>query len=53
MHEGISLITIPGPLEAIEMVKAYNILSVIGNHDRDSALGTPIGYNIYIYTFNY
>ena len=37
----------PWPLEAIEMVKTHGILSVIGNHDRDSALGTPVGYNPY------
>ena len=34
-------------LETIEMVKSHNIQSVIGNHDRDSALGKPIGYNVY------
>ena len=37
----------PWPLESIELVKAHNILSVIGNHDRDSVLGTPVGYNPY------
>ena len=37
----------PWPLEAINMVKTHDICSVIGNHDRDSALGTPVGYNPY------
>lgn len=37
----------PWPLETIEMVKTQSIRSVVGNHDRDSALGTPVGYNPY------
>jgi len=37
----------PWPLEAIEMAKLHDIQSVIGNHDRDSALRKPVGYNVY------
>jgi len=37
----------PWPLEAIKMVEENHIISVIGNHDRDCALGSPIGYNPY------
>ena len=37
----------PWPLETVEMVKQFHIRSVMGNHDRDSALGTPRGYNPY------
>ena len=29
------------------MVKTHNVISVIGNHDRDSSLETPVGYNPY------
>jgi len=35
----------PWPIEAIELVKEHGIHCVIGNHDRDAALGTPFGYN--------
>ncbi len=31
----------------IETVKSLNIRSVMGNHDRDSATGEPVGYNVY------
>jgi putative phosphoesterase len=37
----------PWPLEVIRMVEIHHIQSVKGNHDRDSALGTPLGYNPY------
>ena len=37
----------PWPLETLEMVRQYHIRSVLGNHDRDSALGVPRGYNPY------
>jgi len=37
----------PWPVETVEMVRRLHITSVMGNHDRDSALGTPRGYNPY------
>jgi putative phosphoesterase len=47
----------PWPLEALKMVEENHITSVIGNHDRDCALGSPIGYNPYaqlscVWTYN-
>ena len=37
----------PWPLEALRMVEEHHITSVIGNHDRDCAKGSPVGYNPY------
>ncbi len=37
----------PWPRECIEKVRKVKAVSVLGNHDRDSALGTPVGYNPY------
>ena len=37
----------PWPLESIILAQNHMITSVLGNHDRDSARGTPIGYNPY------
>ena len=47
----------PWPLEALKMAEENRITSVIGNHDRDCAVGSPIGYNPYaqlscIWTYN-
>lgn len=47
IHAGDIVDYNPYPREAIEAVKKLNILSVMGNHDRDVALGTPYGYNPY------
>ncbi len=35
----------PWPLETLAMVRKHHVKSVIGNHDRDSALGVPRSYN--------
>ncbi len=40
----------PWPLETIDLVKSHNIQSTMGNHDRDTALETTSGYNIYAET---
>jgi len=37
----------PWPLEALKMVEEHGITSVLGNHDRDCSLGSPMGYNPY------
>ncbi|MEM2094357.1 MAG: metallophosphoesterase family protein [Candidatus Bathyarchaeia archaeon] len=37
----------PWPTETVDLVRQLRIRSVLGNHDRDAALGTPEGYNIY------
>ncbi|MEM2875820.1 MAG: metallophosphoesterase family protein [Candidatus Bathyarchaeia archaeon] len=37
----------PWPSESIDLVRELSIRTVMGNHDRDSARGTPIGYNLY------
>lgn len=37
----------PWPLESIILTQDHKMTSVLGNHDRDSARGTPIGYNPY------
>ena len=37
----------PWPLEALAMAEEHHIVSVLGNHDRDCAIGSPIGYNPY------
>jgi len=35
----------PSPLETIAMVKELRGITVMGNHDRDCAIGSPVGYN--------
>jgi len=47
----------PWPLEALRMVGEHHIASVLGNHDRDCAHGSPVGYNPYaelscLWTYN-
>ncbi|MEM2926223.1 MAG: YfcE family phosphodiesterase [Candidatus Bathyarchaeia archaeon] len=37
----------PWPLESLARVRELGAISVLGNHDRDSALNAPIGYNPY------
>lgn len=45
IHAGDIVDYNPWPVEAIEMVKKRNMITVLGNHDRDSATGNPLGYN--------
>ena len=45
IHAGDIVDYNPWPLEAIEMVQESSMVTVLGNHDRDSATGNPIGYN--------
>lgn len=47
LHAGDIVDYNPYPREALEVVERLNILSVMGNHDRDVALGTAYGYNPY------
>ncbi|MEM2906009.1 MAG: YfcE family phosphodiesterase [Candidatus Bathyarchaeia archaeon] len=35
----------PSPLETISAVKEFQGITVMGNHDRDCAVGNPLGYN--------
>ncbi|MDQ1278949.1 MAG: hypothetical protein QG670_209 [Thermoproteota archaeon] len=37
----------PWQIESITIVQDHLMMSVLGNHDRDSAKGTPTGYNSY------
>lgn len=50
IHAGDIVDYNPYPREAIEAIRRLSILSVMGNHDRDVALGTPYGYNPYAAT---
>ncbi|MBS7644095.1 MAG: YfcE family phosphodiesterase [Halobacteria archaeon] len=45
LHAGDIVDYNPWPREAIAKVKMLNIKSTMGNHDRDSAMNTPYGYN--------
>ena len=47
IHAGDIVDYNPWPGEAIDLVKELGIKTVIGNHDRDSATGAPVGYNPY------
>jgi putative phosphoesterase len=37
----------PWPMEALDQIRDLSVISVKGNHDRDSASGKPEGYNVY------
>jgi putative phosphoesterase len=37
----------PWPRESLAKIRELGALSVLGNHDRDSALNAPVGYNPY------
>lgn len=50
LHAGDIVDYNPWPREALAEVQRLGITSVLGNHDRDSALDTPIGYNPYAVT---
>jgi len=45
LHAGDIVDYNPWPREAIAKVKTLGIRSTMGNHDRDSAMNTPYGYN--------
>jgi putative phosphoesterase len=45
LHAGDIVDYNPWPREAIAKVKTLGIRSTMGNHDRDSAMDTPYGYN--------
>ena len=47
LHAGDIVDYNPYPREALEAVKRLKVLSVMGNHDRDVALGAAYGYNPY------
>lgn len=47
IHAGDIVDYNPWPGEAIDLVRELGVKTVIGNHDRDSATGSPIGYNPY------
>jgi len=47
IHAGDIVDYNPWPSESIKLVRELDIKTVMGNHDRDSAAGTPIGYNPY------
>lgn len=47
LHAGDIVDYNPWPNQAIGEVRRLGLRSVMGNHDRDAAQGTPIGYNPY------
>lgn len=47
IHAGDIVDYNPWPSEVLERIIELNVLTVMGNHDRDSATGEPQGYNPY------
>ena len=47
IHAGDIVDYNPWPLEVLKRIMDLNIITVMGNHDRDSATGKPAGYNPY------
>jgi len=47
IHAGDIVDYNPWPMEALERIRDLSVISVKGNHDRDSASGKPEGYNVY------
>lgn len=47
VHAGDVVDYNPWPNEALDILRRLDVKTVMGNHDRDSASGSPIGYNPY------